>query len=40
MSKHTFTVEVECDSGEDYERVLHTLGSVGEIVNEESDFAG
>lgn len=38
MSKHVFTVEVECEDSADYERVVATLGSVGDITDEESDF--
>lgn len=38
MSTHTFTVEVECDSSEEYEQAVRALGAIGEITNEESDF--
>jgi len=38
MSKHIFTVEVECEDSEEYERVLMALGNLGEVTNEESDF--
>lgn len=40
MSKHVFTVEVECEDSDDYERVVMTLSSVGEITDEQSDFEG
>lgn len=40
MSKHVFTVEVECDSPEEYERAVHGLSAFGQITNEESDFEG
>lgn len=38
MSKHIFTVEVECDDADDYERTVTGLSAFGEITNEESDF--
>lgn len=38
MSTHIFTVEVDCEDADEYERVIHTLSSLGEITNEESDF--
>lgn len=38
MSKHIFTVEIECENSADYEWALHSLSSVGEITNEESEF--
>lgn len=40
MSKHIFKVEVECDDSADYERAVSTLSSIGEILDEESDFNG
>lgn len=38
MSKHIFTVEVECKDSDDYARVVRTLSGVGEILEEDSDF--
>ena len=40
MSKHIFTVEVECDDSREYEQAVMALGGIGEITNEESDFKG
>ncbi len=38
MSKHIFTVEVECEDSEEYERTVMAINNLGEITNEESDF--
>lgn len=40
MSKHIFTVEVECEDALGYEKAVSELSSVGEITNEDSDFEG
>lgn len=40
MSKHTFTIEIEFDSGEEHEQFVHTVaGFGGEITDETSDFS-
>jgi len=39
MSKHIFTVEVECEDSAEYESAIHTLSSLGDILDEESDFS-
>lgn len=39
MSKHIFTVEVECGDGTEYEQAIATLSSVGEITDEETDYS-
>lgn len=38
MSKHIFTVEVECEDSDEYERAVSAISSVGEITDEETDF--
>ena len=39
MSKHTFTIEVEFDSSDEYEQFIHTMSAYGgEIIDEQSDF--
>ena len=38
MSKHIFTIEVECETPQDYENAMLTLANVGEVTDEESDF--
>ncbi len=38
MSKHIFTVEVECEDSDEYESAVMTLNSLGDITSEESDF--
>lgn len=38
MSKHIFKVEVDCEDSKEYEQAVIALSSVGEIVDEESDF--
>ncbi len=35
MSTHIFVVQVECDSGEEYEKAISALTAVGEILSEE-----
>lgn len=39
MSKHIFTVQVECDSSEEYEAAANNLSAIGEIIDEDSDFS-
>jgi hypothetical protein len=38
VSKHTFTVVVECDDSDEYEKTVMDLSAIGEITYEESDF--
>lgn len=38
MSKHIFTVEVECEDATAYEQAVMALSAVGEVTDEESDF--
>lgn len=38
MSKHTFTVVVECEDSDEYEQAVNAISSVGEITDEENDF--
>lgn len=40
MSRHIFTVDVQCEDSDEYEQAVRTLSGVGEITNEESDFNG
>lgn len=40
MSKHTFTIEAEFDSDEEYEQFIIVVSQHGgEITDEESDFS-
>lgn len=38
MSKHIFTVKVECEDSDEYESTIMALTEIGEITNETSDF--
>jgi hypothetical protein len=40
MSHHVFTIEVDCDSSDEYDQIVETLNSVGDITDEHSDHHG